>query len=291
MSHDHEAQLSRRPERDRRVPGEDLGTDGMMEIWNTRHARSYTMCTAVGFGAVRAQAVVVTDKIVWECCRDRFVCFFIFLSIPRRRRRRRCTRTYRHPAPDQQRCPAVYWRWNAPERVRATAAAHGRFFCACPVAFKMKRIFFPFITIPSTLQPVIVTTTLLLLLYSTNECDARYYYSVVTASCVWRQLVHTCRVTRGGRGDRHQKGLRDVHSNDRVGEFGIFISILFFFYFSYTRPEDTADVSAIASHSIPDVTKALRPPKVPHRIVFTFMRNGPSRGASTISPRASSYKM
>jgi len=62
----------------------------------------------VRFGAVRAQAVVVTDKIVWECCRDRFVYFFIFLSIPRRRRRRRCTRAYRHPAPDRRRSRAAY---------------------------------------------------------------------------------------------------------------------------------------------------------------------------------------
>lgn len=31
---------------------------------------------------MRAQAVVVTDKIVWECCRDRFVYFLFSFPFP-----------------------------------------------------------------------------------------------------------------------------------------------------------------------------------------------------------------
>jgi len=77
--------------------------------------------------------------------------FFIFLSIPRRRRRwrrrrrrrrRRCTRALpSSSSPCLHPAPIVSGRWNAPVRVRVTAAAHKRFFLRLPrlaVAFKMK---------------------------------------------------------------------------------------------------------------------------------------------------------
>jgi len=74
-----------------------------MEYWNTRRAPGARTCTAVGLVAVRAQAVVDGGN-----GQDRLgmlsgpVClFFIFLSIPQRRRRR-CTRAYHHPEPDRR---------------------------------------------------------------------------------------------------------------------------------------------------------------------------------------------
>lgn len=70
-----------------------------LTAWNTRRARMYgswirRYARASGGGNGQDRLGMLSGPV---CL------FFIFLSIPRRRRRRRCTRAYRHPAPDRPR--------------------------------------------------------------------------------------------------------------------------------------------------------------------------------------------
>jgi len=174
---------------------------------------------------VRAQAVVVTGKIVWECCRDRFVCFLFSFPFP-------------GGGDVVALASTATPHWIAHDAA-GRCADGGMHLCACvqpplhtgdfffapgpaAVAFNIKRIFFFFLSIPSTFQPVIV---------------ARYYSVVTAESLTISPYKRRAFTVKGEARRRHQKGLRD----DRVRYF-------YFFYFSFTRPKNTVGIAAIASH-------------------------------------------
>jgi len=109
----------------------------------------------------------------------------------------------------------------------------------------MNFFFPPFLSVPPTIQPVIVT-----IIIQPGESVARSCYILVAATgrVSGEPVYSEMGRWRGGQ----QKGLRDVYSNDRVRYFYLF------FYFSFTRPE-TRSSSRRLRHTIPDVTKALWP--------------------------------